>query len=290
VGSIHPSLGRTRSRRSQRTLPAEPYNQEAYNVKKTSLIILSGALAALALAGCGKQNPVAPQSSTQTPGTKTIQQYKPAGVIYEGRFAGTGTIKPWNWIDAQDDPSYNARIYTNANYQSANIIRVNGNTWGKVSTFPIAYANTTNATVKVRIFVPSHSSSVTWKIVIQENGGQWRNWVLQNSTGYTGYRDYDFSAILAAVNAGSKSFCINLVVEGALSQYIEVAELYVYVASAAPDPQDPYWYETFSPILAASGTPPVGSTKPPIRASMRSLKTPWRTRVILQETLPWAAK
>jgi hypothetical protein len=206
--------------------------------------MLLGLLLSFLMTGCGKQNPVAPAASpkTSTSPTKKAQTYLPAGIIYSGMFYN-GTDKPWYWFDSLDYPSYNARIRTNQNAQSADVIIQNtGAGWGKVSTFAIAYANTANANVSVRIFVPSHSSSCAWKIVIQEQTGQWRNWVLQDSTGYTGYKDYDLTAILAAVNAGSGSFTIELVVEGAAGQYVEVSELYVFLTNALPAPNAPYWF------------------------------------------------
>ena len=208
-------------------------------------------MAVCILAGCGKSNPVAPETKANP--TKSAQTFRPNGVIYEARLGGTGGIKPWYWTDAADVPDFNANIRTTANGQSAHIVRVNGGTWGKVCTFPIACSNTANATVKVRILVPSHSASVAWKIAVQEQGGQWRNWVLQNSTGLTGYVECDLTSILAAVNAGSGSFTLELVLEGALNEYIEVAELYVYDASVPENIYVYYWEEWFSPYIGNIG-------------------------------------
>jgi hypothetical protein len=191
--------------------------------------------------GCGQHNPVAPVTTADT--TKHAQLYKPGSIIYEGIFGGWAGVKPWYWFDANDTPSYNAIIRTNANTQSANITRVTGGTWGKVTTFAMGYGNTANASVGVRIFVPSHSASVSWKLQVQEQNGQWRNWVLQSSTGYTGYKDYDLTSVLAAVNAGSGRFTLELVVEGGVGQYLEAAELYVFVQGAPLTL--PYWWENF---------------------------------------------
>ncbi len=222
------------------------------NVK---LGIVGSIVIALMLTGCGKNNPIAPKGNSAESPTKSANTLRPGGVIYEARLGGTPTIKPWYWTDAQDVPGYNASIRTIANGQSAYIKRVNEGTWGKVATFPIAFANTVNATVKVRLLVPSHSESVAWKLVVQEQGGQWRNWVLRDSSGDTGYVESDLTSILAEVNSGSGSFTLEIVVEGAEDQYIEVAELYVYNA-CVPLPtatEIHYWEEYFSYYIANQG-------------------------------------
>jgi hypothetical protein len=158
---------------------------------------------------------------------------------------GDAGLKPWNWSDADNTPAFNATIRTNANAQSANVTRVNGDTWGKVRTFAISC---TNAHKNIRVLVPSHSASVSWKLAIQEEGGAWRNWVVQESTGATGYLEYDFGAILTQVNSGSGSFSIEVIVEGAVGQYIELGELYVYDGTGVS-----YWRETFANGVIGSG-------------------------------------
>jgi hypothetical protein len=241
------------------------------NLKIINRSALSILLGVMIIAGCGKQNPVAPVTATKTTPIKSIQTFKPAGVIYSGVLGGTPGVKPWYWFDYQDNSDFNAKVITNGNAQSANITLQSAG-WGKVSTFAISYANTGNATVNLRIFVPSHSASVTWKILIQEQNGQWRNWVLQDSTGYTGYKDYDLTSILTAVNAGSGSFTIVPVVEGAAGQYIEVSELYVYLPSVAPAADDLYWVEWFNLKPGASGNHTPGwfdeTTNPGFRATV----------------------
>jgi hypothetical protein len=222
-------------------------------LKKTSAVLMILILGLWMLAGCGHTNPVAPKTQASSNGSKTVQTFRPSGVIYEGRFGGTPTIKPWYWTDAADVSSYNATILTMPNGQSARIKRVNGSTWGKISTFPISYANTANATVNVRFFVTSHSSSMAWKLEVQEQGGAWRNWVLRNSSGDTGYTESNLTSILAAVNAGSGSFTLEIVVEGAVDEYLEAAELYVYNTSAAPNLSAAYWEEWFSYYIGNHG-------------------------------------
>jgi len=202
----------------------------------------------LAVAGCGKNSPLepAPQKSN---GKVSAQQLIPTDCAYSGYFVGPPAgCKPPYWFDANDNPDYNAIIRTAANCESAIITRVNGGTWGKVFTFPITC---TAEYHYIRIFIPTHSASVTWKIVIQEDGGQWRSWTLQDSTAETGYKDYDFAAILDAVNAGSGAFTINIIAEGAVDEYVEVAELYVFAQVAVPDMNNAYWEQTFPCISMA---------------------------------------
>jgi hypothetical protein len=212
-------------------------------LKKSIIFISCVLLGSLALVGCGKQNPMAPQAKSQD-NSRTTQTLRPGGVIYEASLSGDLGQKPWYWFDADDDASYNAKIRVNyCSKRTSVVMRVNGSTWGKVRTFPISYANTANATIDLRIGVPARTSSVAWKILIQEEGGQWRNWVLQNSTTDTGYKDYDMTSILQAVNAGTGTFTIEIVVEGAVGQSIELSDLYVFKAGEDLPAGDPYWYE-----------------------------------------------
>jgi predicted small lipoprotein YifL len=215
-------------------------------MKIKALFLCSVLVGLLALAGCGKQNPLQPSSSAQK-GNHTVkaQELKPTDIAYTGIFGGDPGLKPWYWFDANDTPDFDATIRTTSNGASANITRVTGGTWGKVHTAAISCAAKYHY---LRIFVPSHSGSVTWKIVIQEEGGQWRSWTLQDSTGDTGYKDYDFTAILASVNTGSGKFTINLVVEGAVGEYVEVAELYVFAQVNIADANNAYWEQTFPMI------------------------------------------
>jgi hypothetical protein len=208
-------------------------------LKKISGIVCCGLLGMMVLAGCGKHNPAAPQ--TQGNSAKSAQTFRPEGIIYEASLSGDIGQKPWYWFDVNDDATYNASISVSQTKLTSRVTRVNSNsTWGKVLTFPIAYANTANATVDLRIGVPSHSSSVSWKIIIQEQGGLWRNWELQSSTTDIGYKDYNLTSILQSVNAGMGKFCIEIVVEGAVDQFIELSALYVFDAGAD---LPAYWYE-----------------------------------------------
>lgn len=201
-------------------------------------------MCALMLAGCGQNNPVAPKT---TGAEYKALLFKPVDIAYEAVLGGDPGYKPWYWFDADNNPAFNAQIRTLANGQTARISRVTGGTWGKVHTEGISCGNDYN---NIRIFVPGHSASVAWKLVIQEENGQWRNWVLQDSTGLTGYQDYDFATILSQVNSGSGAFTIEVVVEGEVGTYIDVAELYVYDADAAVNTGTVYWCEQF-----AQGTP-----------------------------------
>ncbi len=200
-------------------------------------------LLVVATAGCGKQSPTSPTfSQKNNDSTSKVKELKPTDIAYSGVFTGTKLTKPWYWFDANDNAAFNAQIRVGENGHSSNITRVNEGTWGKVHTFPITCASNYHF---IRIFVPSHSSSVTWKLVIQEEEGAWRNWVLQESTGETGYKDYDFATILNAVNAGSGKFTINILVEGAVGESIEVAELYVFAPVDIANANNAYWEQTF---------------------------------------------
>lgn len=214
-------------------------------------LVFSMLLGILLAGGCGKQGPLAPEDKNlgnkNSPAVSRIQQMRPTNIVYEGIFGGYPNYKPWNWFDADDNPAFNATIRTNSNGQSANITRVNGGTWGKVYTQAITCTNDFN---KIRIFVASHSASMTWKLGIQEEGGAWRFWVIQDSTGQTGYLDYDFSSILQQVNSGGGKFTINLIVEGAVGEYLEVSELYVFQQVDPANSTINVWWEQTFPVGA----------------------------------------
>lgn len=201
-------------------------------------------LAALAgfviVAGCGKQSPLAPKETAQANTVKT-QAYEPDECIYKGVFGGTPGMKPWYWRDADDDSSFNATIRTCANSQSAHITRVNtGSTWGKVGTFSIKPGSNFN---HVRIFVPSCSANVTWKLIAREEYGEERWQVIQDSTTQTGYLDYDITSFLDLGIWGP--YVLEIIVEGAVGEYIEVAELYVYAPDSNYSESPGYWVENF---------------------------------------------
>ena len=144
---------------------------------KKIIILFAGILVVgVLVTGCGKQNPAAPVTN-QSNATKTVKLFRPGGVLYAGVFGGWSGIKPWYWTDAKDYPGFNATIVTNGNAQSANITRVNGSTWGKVSTFAIAYGNTANANVEC-VFLYPHIPPV-WR------GSSWfKNRVVPGATGH----------------------------------------------------------------------------------------------------------
>lgn len=231
-------------------------------MKKLGIFLSLALLGIVILTGCGKNNPSAPSIASSEETTLTTQTFKPGGIIYEAQLCARqqnwweegaqaeGTVagyKPYYWFDGIDNPAFNAEILINLNSQSSTIRRTNaGTTWGKVHTFAIECSGSV-ADAAIRIFVPSHSTSVAWKLVIQEEGGAWRNWVLQNSTGYTGYKDYDFNAIFAEVKTGSGKFIIEVVLEGSESEWIELAELYVFDKAKEHEAyiEKAYWYESF---------------------------------------------
>lgn len=202
-------------------------------------------IASLTFAGCSQNNnPTAPAPPDVEENTFSSQVMVPEDILYKAQCGHVIGQKPYYWFDAVDTPAFNATILTDDNGQSANITRVTSGTWGKVRTFAINASTDYNS---IRVFVPSHTTSCTWKIVIQEEGGAWRNWILQNSTGFTGYKDYDFSTINAAILAGSGVFTIEIIVEGAVGQSIELAELYVFNENGNVAPfEEYYWKEIFS--------------------------------------------
>jgi hypothetical protein len=213
--------------------------------KRFLLAVLVGSMV---MAGTGSRSAAA-QEASMPPRESTLASAVPTPAakpelpdVYEyfGIFGGKPGLKPWNWRDVADDPTFNATIRTCANAQSANITRVSGGRWGKVSTFailpnPFSYM--------VRIFVPSHSNSVTWKLVAQELGGSSHSQVIQESTGKTGYFEYDISRFLR--QNMNNSFELEIVVEGAVGEYVEVAELYVYNPEPASGTAKEYWGEKF---------------------------------------------
>ncbi len=212
-------------------------------MKKSMVLLMCGLLGVVGLIGCGKQNPVASQES-KADNALRAKTFRPGGVIYSAYLSGNIGQKPWYWFDATDNPDYNATITVSDQHITANINRVNGDNWGKVRTFPIAYANTANAVVNLRIGVPFRAFACAWKILIQEDGGAWRTWTLQDSTTETGYKDYNLTEILAQVNQGSGRFTIDLVVEGGIGQHIEISDLYVFTAGEELPAGAPYWYES----------------------------------------------
>lgn len=214
--------------------------------KKLLMAVLVGSLI---VTGSGLRNASAAPLSTEvakenaaisTALTPTAKPEMPDVYEYFGIFGGTPGLKPWKWRDAADDKTFNATIRTCANAQSANITRVTGGSWGKVCTFAIM-PNPFN--YMVRIFVPSHSTSVTWKLVAQELGGSARHHVIQESTGKTGYFEYDLSKFLRQNT--TNPYELEIVVEGAVGEYVEVAELYVYNPEPSKGPARGYWEETF---------------------------------------------
>jgi len=192
-----------------------------------------------AVSGCGKQSPLAPDVKNNKLSTQT---FKPSTIAYEGVFGGPQGAKPYYWYDADNTPAFNAEIRTNGDQSTANITRVNEGTWGKVHTAGITCSNDYH---KIRMFIVSHSANMTWKLTVQEEGGAWRSWVVQESTNQTGYLDYDFSSILSEVNSGGGVFTLNIIIEGNVGEYLQIGELYVYRDAALAELSETLWEEKF---------------------------------------------
>ena len=109
----------------------------------------------------------------------------------------------------------------------------------------------------IRILVPSHTSSMTWKLRLvdcPQFPAPQHIWVVQASTGATGYLEYDCTAIMNEyLSYGNSQFFLDLVAEGVPGQSFEVAELYFFDKAAPVSPADAYWTEMFTPAQPISG-------------------------------------
>lgn len=188
------------------------------------------------------------------------ESFKPSGILYEGRFWGAPNVKPWYWFDATDNQmeDLGATILTRENGQSADIKVIalawapNRN-WGRVRTFPIDLALGPLSDPMIRIFVPSHTASVSWKLIVSTPDMSYTR-VIQESTGATGYIDYNIWYPLYLLSQqGATQFTIDLVVEGVPGQSIEVAELYYYDKQVTVPADAPYWTETFTSAQPLDG-------------------------------------
>lgn len=208
-------------------------------------LLLVGSL--LGLAACtpapSAMKPSAQESAAATHSTLHQKQWRPTSIQYQGIFGGTPNVKPWFWFDADDNPAFQARIRTNPNASTANVTRTPGGTWGKVHTVAIPPDLRFDT---VRVFIPHCSASVTWKLVVQEEGGTWRSWPLQASTAETGYHDYPFREILKTIQAAHTRYTLAVVVEGAPGQFIEIAELYVFEPNPPEHAAEAFWVENFA--------------------------------------------
>ncbi len=239
-------------------------------MKKITILVCSLVAGSFLLNACGKTtNPVAPKNQIETEksvktGLYKLEGFRPAGITYEGRFWGAPGAKPWYWNDATSlmMEDLGATIVTRENGQSSDITVVptqqNPNrNWGHVQTFPINYTSGSMTIPSIRILVPSHTSSMSWKLNIvgcATGSVTQHSWVVQGSTGVTGYVDYNCSTIMSEFLAyGHTQFYIDLVAEGAPGQSFEVAELYFFDKNGWVSPADAYWTEMFTPAQPVTG-------------------------------------
>ncbi len=269
-------------------------------MKKFSLLMISGLLGSLILSGCGKQNPAAPNMGKANAGTVATQTLLPQGIFYQSFFKGSPGARPITWDDATYDPTWGATIVTRAHGQSSDVTCISAAKWGVVRTYPIFYPPQYPVVrPHIRIYVPSHSASVTWKLGITEVVSPWRHWDVCASTGETGYKDFDCTAIFAQIS--STQFRIDIVVEGEIGQSIEVAELYLYDKNITVPSGTLYWNEAFDSAPASTPQHTVGwfdqTTNPGFNCIIESrpnnvgciVGNPAQWGKVMSPVIPWKA-
>lgn len=184
-------------------------------------------------------------TSTRTPTSTNTPTYE----FWRDDFdAGPPGIQPAGWQDESNDSSYNAHIAYSYETSQAAVTRTAEGTWGKVLS-PIQYCNSSVYNY-VEVRVTSLSSSMTWKIGIQEINGAWQYRDLSGSMGTTGTFLYNYAAVMGWI--GVHSFSVQLTVEGAAGTNFVVD--YVLVRMPPPTP---------TPTITLTSTPTATFTRTP---------------------------
>jgi hypothetical protein len=202
--------------------------------------------------------PTITETFTPTP-TATI-----AGVAYLDEFVGTAGVQPAGWVDETDDANFNAEIAYSTTSGLATISRNVDSTWGKV--LSPNQGIDVSAYPYIEISIPSISSEVSWKLGIQETDGSWLHYELQSSSTGTGAFYYDIAS--ATGWSGVHFFKVEIIVEGAAGENIEVDYVKIIAAEPTPTPTNTFtatatptieihsfWQEHF---IGTAGVQPTG--------------------------------
>ncbi|MBN1595802.1 hypothetical protein JW933_07745, partial [candidate division FCPU426 bacterium] len=190
----------------------------------------------------GTPTPIPTNTFTDTPTpTPTIE-----GVAWLEGFDGAPGLQPAGWEDETDDNGFNAEIAYAATASRAVVSRTGEDTWGKVLS-PGQNVDV-SAYPYLEINIAALSAAVSWKLGIQETEGSWQHWTLQESSLSTGTFVYDLGA--ATGWGGTHNFKVEIIVEGAAGENIELEYLQIISMPPTPTPTpSPVYTDTHTPSL-----------------------------------------
>lgn len=180
--------------------------------------------------------PSSTPTSTPTPTRTATPTATPSQLMTDFRveeLEGAPGAQPAGWVDAAQDPSFNACIAYSYTTSAAAVTRTAAGTWGKVLSPEIRCA--TSSYPYVEIDVTSVAPGATWRVGIQEEGTSfYAN--LCNSQSQPGKLWFNYTAFTGWYS--EKRFRIQLTVEGGEGAYITVQSLRVYGPRRSAAPQD----------------------------------------------------